>query len=199
MVGKPNKLAIPIRYKMKRSMFFNNDVVSPKINTDRIHVLSYNDTYPRVIELDIDILTKNGRFRIGEVMNILPPGIELDRKYHPDLNFSIAKMAELEEDKLRDWNILFNSAKMREEMKIAVTMNEKWRENETKGVEEQDDPALEVIDPENPNVFIEKENMPQRAKKDFALRRKLTMKEIIKAEGMEINPELAQMDTKKKR
>ena len=199
MVGKPNRIEIPLRFKVKRSVFNNSDAIGPRIIEDRVNVLCYNDSYPRVLELDIDILTKNGRFRMGELANTLPPGIELDRKRHPNLNTSIAKMTELEENKIFDWSLLFDPKKMREDMNISVTMEEKMRTDTSGPDEETEIFNVPGYDPLNPSANLESLNVPQRQKKEYVRRRQLTMKEIIKQEGMEINPELAEMDVKKKR
>ena len=86
VVGKPNRLRIPLRFKFHKDLIAHKDVSAPKVLTKELSVFCYNDEYPRMIEIDTDILVKFNRIRLGEIVGTLPPGIELDRKVHPNLN-----------------------------------------------------------------------------------------------------------------
>jgi hypothetical protein len=172
------------------------------VTTDSIHVVCYNENYPRMIELETASLLKYGRIRMGEVMNLLPPGIELDRNMHKNLNFSVIKMSELEENKLFDHTLLFDNTKFREDNDIAVTFIEKFRTSQGQNkisLDKTDDTTSEMSEVEMRRMPVSSETPPEKKKKIHNHNRVFSVKEKIKALGLEINPELAEMDTKGKK
>lgn len=200
MAGKPNLIEIPLRLKFERGLFLHSDVMAPKLNTDRISVVCYNENYPKMIEVDCQSLVKYGRIRIGEVMSLLPPGMELDRNKHKNLNHSIIKMTEVEEDKLKDLSLLFDYPKFREEHGIAVTFLEKFRlQSSDRSMINQTTEEEGLTEAELKLMPVSTETLPEKKKRDRKDNRVFSVKEKIKALNLEINPELAQMDTKKKR
>lgn len=188
--------------KYSRDLFVHNDVQAPRVGIDSIHVVCYNDNYPRMIELETASLLKYGRIRMGEVMNLLPPGIELDRNMHKNLNASVIKMTEMEENKLTDHSLFFDNAKFREEHGIAVTFVEKFKkqQGQHQAIKESDDDLQrDLTEEEMKKMPVSSETPPEKKKKMHNHNRVFSVKEKIKALGLEINPELAEMDTKGKK
>lgn len=195
VVGKPNKMAIPLRYKMRRKIFENKTVIAPKINIQALQVVCYNEELPRMIEVEMDDAVKHNRLRLGEVIKFLPPGIELDRSKHPDLNKSIVKMTELEEDKLMDMTMLFDETKYRADTNLAITINERYSMKKDESGELA--PGLPAdFDMSDPILGVEPAPKKKSTHKPTRVK---SIKEQIKNLGLEINPEMAQMDDKKKR
>ena len=60
----------------------------------------YSGSYPKVLEIDSEILVKRGNVRIGDVVNMLPPGIEVN----PALNLDtiLVEMGALDEEVTND-------------------------------------------------------------------------------------------------
>ena len=85
-MGRPNRITLPvdIKYKMGPS----SDAFASKHaswNMRQVQLVCYNDLYPSMIMLDSEYLTKNMRFRLGDLQNILPAGLYVDPLY-PNLN-----------------------------------------------------------------------------------------------------------------
>lgn len=146
----------------------------------------------------MDLAMKNQRLRLGEVIPYLPPGIELDREKHPNLNTSIVKLKEIEDDKLAEGTIkLMDGPKYRQQAGIRVTMEEKYgaasRDIGVKKEEDADELGRNANPvPDAPLGHVKKKNVIKKVHIK-------SLKDKIKQLGLEINPEMAQMDDKKKR
>ena len=97
IVGRPNRITLPIeiKYRVGKNSSFLKDR-SAKFNIRFVKLICYNDLYPRMIEIDIDHLAKIQKFRLGDLQNILPAGIELDPEYpnldEPVVYFPVVKV-----------------------------------------------------------------------------------------------------------
>lgn len=60
----------------------------------------YSGSYPKVLEIDSEILVKRGNVRIGDIMNMLPPGIEVNPALSPDT--VLLEMGALDEEVTND-------------------------------------------------------------------------------------------------
>lgn len=111
VIGEPNIITLPIRMQYKKSFWKNKNRNAEKWSIKKIKVICYNEVFPRVLEVDSDILAAKGVVRVGDLLNTLPPGIALDSLYENSLNAMVVSFKPLEED-LRDQSYMMNQEKL---------------------------------------------------------------------------------------
>lgn len=71
IVGRPNRITLPVDIKWKTGQTMTNYANKhANWNMRQVELVCYNDLYPRMIMLDSEYLTKNLRFRLGDLQNI---------------------------------------------------------------------------------------------------------------------------------
>jgi hypothetical protein len=67
-----------------------------------VHLTTENDIYPARIQIDFKTLLKRKKYSLYDLQNILPRGLNINRKKHPNLHSTIVKVIEYILNNLKD-------------------------------------------------------------------------------------------------
>jgi len=96
IVGRPNKLFIPLIMRMTTDNKYLNKGCEYTMKKKGIWVNSYNDDYPLKIEIDPANVTPMRSYKVGDLANALPDGLEL----HPESKKNLRdNIIEIESDR----------------------------------------------------------------------------------------------------
>ena len=59
-----------------------------------VDVISYIDDYPTVVQIDVQNVTEHRPYRVGDINNILPPGVKVLPKHSTALHHMIFDVEE---------------------------------------------------------------------------------------------------------
>ena len=90
--GQPNETKVKLFFEDMAHFHLMDKKI--KFNFEEIDIISYNDVNPSAIKLDIYRLLRKKRYTFGDVLNILPPGLELHSKYSGMLKVPVANLEE---------------------------------------------------------------------------------------------------------
>lgn len=92
--GKPNRIKVPIEvtHLLDNPYFMRMGDFDPKL--ENIEVICYNEEYPTKFYVDVTYCSPDRPYRIGDLANVLPPGIIISPKHN--MNDRIASIVEEE-------------------------------------------------------------------------------------------------------
>lgn len=101
---------IPLRLKYTKEFWKKKGFRAEKWTYKEVEVVCYNEIYPRAIEIDSAFLVNNDKFRVGDLINILPPGIKLSPKFEKKINQNVVNLSLLERT-LKETSYMFDEEK----------------------------------------------------------------------------------------
>jgi len=101
--GRPNLIWLPLKLQHNYENKFINKGADIALKYEGLWVYSYNDEYPAAIEVNPTTATPAKGYKLGELANLLPDGIELHEKHKKELHnyvieLGITKDIELEKE-----------------------------------------------------------------------------------------------------
>ena len=94
VVGEPNKIKVRMHVRERPHAAMRGNRIEWK--KEEIDLISYNDVNPDSIEIDYLRLMRTGKFTFGDLSNILPRGLMLDRRYRRLVHLPIALLEPVE-------------------------------------------------------------------------------------------------------
>lgn len=101
--GRPNLIYLPLKLQHNYENKFINKGADIALKYEGLWVYSYNDEYPAALEVNPTTATPARGYKLGELANLLPDGIELHEKHKKELHnhvieIGITKDIELEKE-----------------------------------------------------------------------------------------------------
>jgi len=90
--GRPNPIYLPLKMTYNKENKFINKGADIAIKYDGLWFNSYNDEYPAAIEFDPKTANPAHGYRLGELANKLPDGLELHPKHKTQLHNYIVEL-----------------------------------------------------------------------------------------------------------
>jgi len=83
--GRPNPLVLPVYVRQTTTNKYLNTLSTWNVLTKQVWVNCYNDEYPTAIDIDLENMTPSQPIRIGDLQNLLPPGLEIHNIHRKEL------------------------------------------------------------------------------------------------------------------
>ena len=175
--GRPNLVYLPLKIIHNKENKYLNKGADMAVKYEGLWVYSYNDEYPAAIDIDPRTANPTFGYRLGELANKLPDGLELHPKYKSQLNNFLVQVTATKDVELE------------KELRY-LEFKKKLQAGETMDVEEM---KVEDFSDEEPEEKAEREAAKARREAKKAERR-----EKAKKNPRSLKKQLAMMNFKVK-